>query len=156
MAEANVDAARIVVADGWGSGPTGELDSGVRGLGLGRMVLGPVVLGVYLHACGWNFLQPIRLGILLAGFCHIGLRSTADISTTRLTPPTFGPGDLDGTTQPAALTPMASTREPGRSGELSTPGQQWEERVAASVAAAFTAVRRWRFHGGGGGHGGAR
>ena len=69
-AEANVDAARIVAADGWGP-DVGRWLLG-SGLGLGRMVLGSVVSSLYLHALGWDLLQPIRLGILLAGPCLSG------------------------------------------------------------------------------------
>jgi hypothetical protein len=67
---------------------------------------------------------------------YIGRRSTAVVPTTRLMRQTSAPGDLDRTTQPAAPTPMASTREPERSVALSTPGQQW--LVEALVGAGST------------------
>ena len=54
VAEANVDAARIVVADGWVWRRL--LGSGMVGAGLGRMVLGSVVLGIHFSARGRNFL----------------------------------------------------------------------------------------------------
>ena len=69
-AEANVDAARIVAADGWGS-VLGRRLLGSR-LGLGRMGLGSVVWSLHVHALEWNLLQPVRLGILFAGTCLSG------------------------------------------------------------------------------------
>jgi hypothetical protein len=66
-----------------------------------------------------------------------GRRSTADIFTTPLTRRMFTPGERDRTMPPAALTPMASTREQELAGELFLPGRQWlrEARVLASVEA---------------------
>lgn len=72
----------------------------------------------------------------------IGLRSTADIFTIRLMRRMSGPGDRERTTQPAAPTPMASTRERERSVALSTPGEQWLV-LEASVAPDLT-VGEWR------------
>ena len=71
VAEANVDAARIVAGRWLGSGILGRWLLGT-GMGLGRMVLGSVVLGLHLYAWGWNLLQPVRLGILFSGLCISG------------------------------------------------------------------------------------
>ena len=53
----------------------------------------------------------------------------------------FMPGDRGNTTQAAALIPTVSTREPGQSVALSTPGRHWHRAAAILVAAAdFTVV----------------
>ena len=46
------------------------------------------------------------------------------------------PGDRDNTTQAAARIPMVSTREPGQSVALSTPGRQWHRAADIMVASA--------------------
>jgi hypothetical protein len=117
VAEANVDAARIVVADGWGPywsagfwvrAGDGEDGTGTRG-------------SQHIRSCLGEESTIVRLaGDSTRRAWSTGRRFTVDTFTTRLTRPTSGRGDPDRITQPAAPTRTESTPERALNVEHST------------------------------------